>query len=100
MRLRVCVVCLLVLTASCARAPGVGPAPLTGSFDVIIENGRVVDGTGAAWFYGDVGIRGDRIAAIVPRGVLRQARASERIDANGLVVAPGFIDMPRQTAGP
>ncbi|NNE71869.1 MAG: D-aminoacylase, partial [Rhodothermales bacterium] len=67
--------------------------PLPGPYDVIIENGRVVDGTGNAWFYGDVAVRGDRIAAIVPRGGLRNAEASQRIDADGLVVAPGFIDI-------
>lgn len=62
-------------------------------FDVVIEGGRVVDGTGNAWFAGDVGIRGDRIAAITPPGILRGAEARRRVDAEGMVVAPGFIDI-------
>jgi N-acyl-D-amino-acid deacylase len=83
-----------VVAAACAPAapPGM-PAPGAESYDVVIENGRIVDGTGAAWFYGDVAIRGDRIARVTPRGLLREARAAERIDATGLVVAPGFIDI-------
>lgn len=63
-------------------------------FDLVIEHGRIVDGTGAPWFHGDVGIRAGRIAAI---GVLREARARRRIDAAGKVVAPGFIDMLGQS---
>jgi len=63
------------------------------SYDVVIEGGKVVDGTGSAWFYGDVGVRGDRIAAVAPAGMLSDAQASERIDAEGMVVAPGFIDI-------
>lgn len=59
------------------------------TFDVLITGGRVVDGTGAAWFLADVGVRGDRIAAI---GELHSATATTRIDATGLTVAPGFID--------
>jgi dihydroorotase/N-acyl-D-amino-acid deacylase len=64
------------------------------SFDVVISGGRIVDGTGAPWFLGDVGIAGDRIAAI---GRLGGAKATRRIDAGGLVVAPGFIDMLGQS---
>ncbi len=67
--------------------------------DVIIENGRVVDGTGAGWFYGDVGIRGDRIAAIAPAGVLANSEAEVRIDASGKVVSPGFIDIQSHARG-
>ncbi len=63
------------------------------SYDVVIENGRVVDGTGSAWYYGDVALRGDRIAAIGPRGAFRTARVAQRVDASGQVVAPGFIDI-------
>jgi len=63
-------------------------------FDVLIVNGRVVDGTGAPWFRADVGITGDRIAAI---GTLGDATAATRIDAANLVVAPGFIDLLGQS---
>src|SRR5512140_2267916 len=64
------------------------------SYDVVIAGGRVVDGTGAPWFAGDVGIRGDRIVAI---GDLKAAVAKTRVDAAGLVVAPGFIDLLGQS---
>jgi dihydroorotase/N-acyl-D-amino-acid deacylase len=65
----------------------------TGPFDLVISNGRIVDGTGNPWFYGDVGVRGDRIAVVGPKGALAAAPAKERLDAAGLVVAPGFIDI-------
>jgi N-acyl-D-amino-acid deacylase len=63
-------------------------------FDLVIEHGRVVDGTGAPWFHADIGIRAGRIAAI---GELHDVRARRRIDATGKVVAPGFIDMLGQS---
>ncbi len=68
--------------------------------DVVIEGGRVVDGTGAAWFHGDVGIRGDRIAAVTHAGGLAEVDAGTRIDAAGKVVAPGFIDIQSHARGP
>src|SRR6202521_3166349 len=67
-----------------------GEAP----FDLIIANGHVIDGTGSPWYRADVGIRDGRIAAI---GTLGKAQAKQRIDAAGLVVAPGFIDMLGQS---
>ena len=95
---------LLVATTAltaCASSGGISTgAPVSsGEYDVIIENGRVVDGTGAAWYYGDVALRGDRIAAIAPRGSFRSARARERIDATGHVVSPGFIDIQAHSIG-
>jgi dihydroorotase/N-acyl-D-amino-acid deacylase len=77
----------LVLIASARQADR--PA-----FDVIISGGRIVDGTGAPWHRGDVGIVGDRIAAM---GDLAGATAAARIDATDLVVAPGFIDLLGQS---
>ena len=91
------VVCALV-GAACSPSPA--PAPATPapsappSFDLVILNGRIVDGTGAPWFRGDLGIIGDRIEAI---GHLREAPAKARIDAANLVVAPGFIDLLGQS---
>jgi dihydroorotase/N-acyl-D-amino-acid deacylase len=85
---------VLALLAACSSSnPSTVPTPSGGGYDVVIENGRVVDGTGSAWFYGDIGIRGGRIATIVPRGLLAKATATERVNAAGLVVAPGFIDI-------
>ena len=58
-----------------------------------------MDGTGSAWYYGDVGIRGDRIARIAPAGMLATARTRDRIDARGMVVAPGFMDIQSHSRG-
>lgn len=65
-------------------------AETTTPFDVVIRNGRIVDGTGNPWFAGDIGIVGEKIAGI---GSLADAPAKRTIDANGYVVAPGFYDM-------
>ena len=59
------------------------------SFDLLIKNGRVVDGTGGPWFNGDVAIVGEKITKI---GRVDPRDADETIDASGLVVSPGFID--------
>jgi dihydroorotase/N-acyl-D-amino-acid deacylase len=77
-----------LLIAATACAP---PAPQSTAFDVIIGHGKIVDGTGNPWFHGDVGIRGDRIVAITRSGGLDSAQATNRVDAAGKVVAPGFI---------
>jgi len=87
----------LLALPGCAP-PAASPTPPTPgaevrAFDVVIEGGRIVDGTGNAWYPGDVGIRGDRIAAVTPPGALAEAPAHRRIDAIGRVVAPGFIDI-------
>src|SRR5829696_4019874 len=71
------------------------PAPLQSpQFDLLIRNGRIVDGGGRAAYNADVAVRGDRIVSI---GNLSAATAARTIDAQGLVVAPGFIDMLGQS---
>jgi dihydroorotase/N-acyl-D-amino-acid deacylase len=87
------IVCLTAVAGACRPAPPL-EAPGRDAFDVLILNGRVVDGTGAPWFRADIGIAGDRIAAI---GQLADREAALRIDASNLVVAPGFIDMLGQS---
>ncbi|MGI9628147.1 MAG: N-acyl-D-amino-acid deacylase family protein [Longimicrobiales bacterium] len=67
--------------------------------DIVIENGRVVDGTGAAWFFGDVGVRDGRIVQVTPSGGLADTEARHRIDARRKVVAPGFIDIQSHSRG-
>lgn len=66
----------------------------TGKYDMIIRGGHILDGTGNPWYAGDIGIQGDKIAAI---GKLDQATAKRIIDATGKIVAPGFIDMLGQS---
>ena len=82
---------LILLALSIAQAQS--------QYDLILTGGRIIDGTGNSWFYGDLAIRGDRIAKITPAGVLRNAPARERVDVTGLVVAPGFIDIQSHSRG-
>jgi dihydroorotase/N-acyl-D-amino-acid deacylase len=70
------------------------PADEAAAFDLVIANGHVIDGTGSPWYSGDIGIRAGRVAAI---GSLAGASRARTIDARGMVVAPGFIDMLGQS---
>jgi len=63
-------------------------------YDIVIRNGHIVDGTGSPWYAADLAIRDGKIAAI---GRLEGAPAKRTIDAHGMVVAPGFIDMLGQS---
>jgi dihydroorotase/N-acyl-D-amino-acid deacylase len=63
-------------------------------YDLLIRNGHIIDGAGNPWFAGDVAVSGDRIVAV---GDLHDAHAKREIDAQGRVVAPGFIDMLGQS---
>src|SRR3954471_15144013 len=76
-----------VLAAALVSVPG---AQAPAGYDVLIRNGRIIDGTGSPWYRGDLAVRGDAIARIAPR---IEAPAARVIDATGKVVAPGFIDL-------
>ena len=91
--LSLCLTLVLLLLAASPLLERATAAPP--SYDLLIKDGLVIDGTGAAGFRADVGIKDDRIAFVgqLPRG----AQARRVIDANGLVVAPGFIDMLGQS---
>ena len=82
--MRLFAVLLLALAVALAQQP----------YDLVIRNGHIIDGSGSPWYSGDIGIRAGRIAAI---GSLASAPAKKTIDAHGLVVAPGFIDMLGQS---
>src|SRR5213593_1800518 len=79
---------LTIVLGISAQPPSPSPAP--GDFDVIIRGGTVYDGTGGEPRQADVAIRGDRVAGV---GDFKSAKARTVIDANGLAVAPGFINM-------
>ena len=63
-------------------------------YDLVIAGGHIIDGTGSPWYAGDVAIQGGRIAAI---GNLAKVSRKRTIDARGMIVAPGFIDMLGQS---
>src|SRR5215469_12536530 len=75
---------VLLLAAAAAAQP----------YDVVIRNGHVIDGTGSPWYAADMGIREGRIASI---GRLEGSAAKRTLDAHGMVVAPGFVDMLGQS---
>src|SRR5438094_5438104 len=80
-----------VFLLTCSLTFAEKPAP---SFDLVITNGHIIDGTGSPWYSGDRGIRDGKIAAI---GNLTNTPRKRTIDAQGKVVAPGFIDMLGQS---
>ena len=77
-----------------ANLDAAGGTSSSAGYDLLIRNGHIIDGTGNPWFAGDIAISGDRIAAV---GDLHDAHAKREIDAQGRVVAPGFIDMLGQS---
>jgi len=86
-----CAVFALVLAFSSSQ---VQAQTSVSAFDIVITGGHIIDGTGSPWYSGDVGIRGDKVAAI---GNLSTTSRKRTIDAAGKVVAPGFIDMLGQS---
>ena len=84
----------LRLAAAGAAIAALGAAQAPARYDVVITNGRIVDGTGAPWYRGDVAISGDRIAAV---GAIADRGGASTVDASNLVVAPGFIDLLGQS---
>ena len=82
----------ILLLAALPRARAQQPAGQP--FEIVIRHGHIIDGTGSPWYAADVGIRDGRIAAI---GDLAGAPAKRTIDASGMVVTPGFIDMLGQS---
>ncbi len=98
--IRVTVTALALLLPPCLGAQGTGhgsapDATANATADILIRNARIVDGAGNPWFRGDVAIKGDRIVAV---GHLARRKARRTIDANGRVVAPGFIDLMGQSS--
>ena len=81
---------LCLLAGLLAIPPAMPSAQDDVRYDLVIRNGRIVDGTGNPWFHGDLAVKGDKIAAL---GKIAAGAGNREIDAKGLVVAPGFIDM-------
>ena len=79
LRLSLIFVCSLITFFSSAQ-----------QYDLLLTGGKIVDGSGNSWFYGDVAIKNGKIAAI---GKINATTAAKVIDAKGLIIAPGFIDV-------
>ncbi|MGA2264205.1 MAG: D-aminoacylase, partial [Acidobacteriota bacterium] len=93
MRIKIAAVMFVILlaAAACVKEPG-GSAGK--EYEIVIRNCRIIDGTGSPWYAGDIGISDGRIAAI---GNLAAAGSKRVLEAAGMVVAPGFIDMLGQS---
>jgi N-acyl-D-amino-acid deacylase len=91
MLLRRTLVLIPLLMAALAARPGHAAAP---QYDLIIRNGHIMDGTGSPWYAADLAVKDGRIAAI---GDLQHAQGKRVIDAKGMLVTPGFIDMLGQS---
>ncbi len=92
--------CLAVVAITVFTLPAAGqprPAAPAESLDVIVAGARIVDGTGRPSFLGDVGVRGGWIVEVARPGGLRAAPARKRLNAAGMVLAPGFIDVHSHT---
>jgi dihydroorotase/N-acyl-D-amino-acid deacylase len=88
--------CLCIVLAAALFASACATAPKPAMLDLKIINGRIIDGTGAPWYRGDVGVRGDTIVSI---GDLSNVAATTTIDAHDHIVSPGFIDLLGQSQG-
>ena len=73
---------------------------MSANIDVLIRGARVIDGTGNPWMYGDVLLSGDRVLGVTPAGSVAMENAREVVDATGLVVCPGFIDIQSHSIVP
>ena len=87
LRALILLLCLLLLRAPFACSQ---PQMEMAGPDIVIQGGRIIDGTGNPWYAGDIAITDGRIVAVgkIPGGIAKRV-----IEANGMVVAPGFIDM-------
>jgi dihydroorotase/N-acyl-D-amino-acid deacylase len=70
------------------------------SVDLLIRGGQVIDGSGNPWFYGDVLVSGDRIVDVLPAGRFNDENAGAVVDAAGMIVCPGFIDIQSHSIRP
>ena len=70
------------------------------SFDILIQNAKVIDGTGNPWFYGDVALKGEQVAEVTSPGHIPTENVAEVVDAKGNVVCPGFIDIQSHSIAP
>jgi N-acyl-D-amino-acid deacylase len=95
---RVAPLLALVVVLGGLLIPASALAPTeTERYDLLLEGGRLVDGTGNPWRYADVAVLDGRIVRVAPPGRIDRSRARERLDVSGLVVAPGFIDLNGQS---
>jgi dihydroorotase/N-acyl-D-amino-acid deacylase len=90
------VVAPAIAAALAAAAPSAALAQDSPVYDLILRNGRIVDGTGSPWYRGDVALLGDRIAAVGPA---LPGSARREIDVSGQVIAPGFVDVHSHGGG-